>query len=68
MRTGTFLCWLFGHKLLVSQTIPPEEAGFKGNIEGVVYYTRTLPSDYCCRCGINKPAQKGTNEVSDNLR
>lgn len=42
MRTGTFLCWLFGHKFVVERD---EMVDY-----GLVRFREA--SKWCCRCGI----------------
>lgn len=49
MRTGTFLCWLFGHKFIWYRCT---------DITGDIYTKTATPLDYCIRCGISKDKEK----------
>jgi hypothetical protein len=50
MRTGTLLCWLFGHKFIFTET------EYSRNITTGQRSSRTVVKQipYCVRCGIDK--------------
>lgn len=53
MRTGTFLCWLFGHKFIGEKVkILP----LTNNMIGISYLTETSihSINFCVRCGIKR--------------
>jgi hypothetical protein len=47
MRTGTFRCWLFGHKF-----ISKNEKHYHDAVMGLMVRTSRTPLPYCIRCGI----------------
>ena len=51
MKTGTFLCWLFGHKFLGRKFTPVE---CKGSATGWITAKEWFQINYCIRCGVDK--------------
>jgi hypothetical protein len=46
MKTGTFTCWLFGHKFY--------ETALRYNIKAHNYFKELIPTTACTRCGEDK--------------
>ena len=55
MRTGTFLCWLFGHCFLFTER---EDEPEPRAIGGWKTYLRKFPVPFCVRCGYIKPKDR----------
>ena len=51
MRTGTFMCWLWGHKFRGKDTWYKEE-------NPDIMVTRYSVKDYCVRCGLSNKEKR----------
>jgi hypothetical protein len=50
VRTGTFLCWIFGHKFVI----------IDDNEQEMRRYWK--PTNFCIRCGIDKHPKRTSDE------